>query len=233
MRQSSTQASTQYRTGKHLTTENAAKTSQQIAAELFPIEANVEHGQSTGLISTDRGRTVDFHNRLPTVEELWDLLDSVPDPEVPAVSVVDLGIVRNIQYASYEAGQEKAAQETQGYWRISITPTYSGCPATELIENEIEGALLRAGVNDYKILQQLSPSWTTDWITDKGREQLRKFGIAPPAGDSRKPGISADIECPRCGSNHHKKVSEFGSTACKALYQCEDCHEPFDYFKCI
>ncbi|OMH38409.1 phenylacetate-CoA oxygenase subunit PaaJ [Motiliproteus sp. MSK22-1] len=185
------------------------------------------------MISTDRGRTIDFHNHLPTEEALWNLLDSVPDPEVPAVSVVDLGIVRSIEYTQSEAGQDDTGQEAPGYWQISITPTYSGCPATELIENEIRGALQRSGVKNYAIQQQLSPSWTTDWITDKGREQLRKFGIAPPAGDSRKPGIAADIECPRCGSNHHKKISEFGSTACKALYQCEDCQEPFDYFKCI
>ena len=189
--------------------DNLHLSPERLAAEIFPIKA--------GLILTDRGRTLDFHGRRPTAEEIWTLLESVPDPEVPVVSVVDLGIVRSVE-------------NHNGIWVVQITPTYSGCPATELIKNEIILALERAGVDPLEVRQQMAPAWTTEWISDDGRRKLREFGIAPPTG---KAGESDNIECPRCGSVNHKRISEFGSTACKALYQCHDCQEPFDYFKCI
>ncbi len=158
-----------------------------------------------------------------TEEELWALLDEVKDPEVPAVSVVELGIVRRI------------AREGRD-WVVDVTPTYSGCPATEMIEQSIEEALRLAGVRHGRIRRVLSPAWTTDWITDTGRTRLREFGIAPPQGSASKlslTGKDETIACPNCGSAHTERVSEFGSTACKALYRCLDCREPFDYFKCI
>ncbi|SFR72992.1 ring-1,2-phenylacetyl-CoA epoxidase subunit PaaD [Marinobacter daqiaonensis] len=158
-----------------------------------------------------------------TEEELWTLLDEVKDPEVPAVSVVELGIVRRIA-------------EEDGEWVVDVTPTYSGCPATEMIEQSIVEALQLAGVRNGRIRRVLTPAWTTDWITDTGREKLREFGIAPPQGSASKlslTGMDETVICPICGSEDTQRVSEFGSTACKALYRCLDCHEPFDYFKCI
>jgi len=148
-----------------------------------------------------------------TVEAIEDriraVLADVPDPEVPAVSVVDLGIVRSV-----------SADEVQ------ITPTYSGCPATLAIELAIRAALDRAGFAGTAIRTVLSPPWTTDWITAEGHEKLRRYGIAPP---SRAGG---PIACPRCGSTQTQEVSRFGSTPCKAQWRCRDCLEPFDHFKC-
>lgn len=158
-----------------------------------------------------------------TPEDIWQLLDRVKDPEVPAVSVVELGMVRGVA-------------EEDGAWIIDLTPTYSGCPATELIEELIVEAMEQAGIRDSRIRRVLTPAWTTDWITDTGREKLRAFGIAPPQGSASKltlKGVVEVIACPQCGSDNTERLSEFGSTACKALYRCKDCREPFDYFKCI
>ncbi|MFL1404049.1 1,2-phenylacetyl-CoA epoxidase subunit PaaD [Marinobacter sp. M1N3S26] len=158
-----------------------------------------------------------------TAEELWDLLDEVKDPEVPAVSVVELGMVRRIA-------------EENGEWVVDVTPTYSGCPATEMIEDAIAEALGLAGIRNGRVQRVLTPAWTTDWITDAGREKLQAFGIAPPVGSASKltlKGVDETIRCPHCDSDHTERLSEFGSTACKALYRCLDCREPFDYFKCI
>lgn len=159
----------------------------------------------------------------PSEDQLWALLEEVKDPEVPVVSVVELGIVRRMKRVGMNL-------------RVEVTPTYSGCPATELIEQMIEQALHRAGVRKLEVVSVLTPAWTTDWITEEGREKLRAYGIAPPQGSASKMsllGHTEQIVCPLCGSEHTKRISEFGSTACKALYQCQECQEPFDYFKCI
>jgi len=145
----------------------------------------------------------------------------VPDPEVPCVTVADLGILRAVSLA----GDVAVA---------TVTPTYSGCPATLAIEMGIMAALRDAGF-EARIDRVLSPPWTTEWITAEGREKLRAYGIAPPVGAVGKRALFADVavECPRCGSGATQKISEFGSTACKAQYRCTACAEPFDYFKCI
>jgi ring-1,2-phenylacetyl-CoA epoxidase subunit PaaD len=145
------------------------------------------------------------------------VLATVPDPEIPAVSVVDLGIVRGVDDAA-----------------VHITPTYTGCPATLAIEASIRQALDAAGLQDLKIAIDLSPPWTTDWISDEGREKLRVYGIAPPPkGDGRGTlKAEAPTACPRCGSTHTEEISSFGSTPCKALMRCLSCSEPFDRFKC-
>jgi len=147
---------------------------------------------------------------------VWQVLATVPDPEIPAVSVVDLGIVRRVDPSA-----------------VIITPTYSGCPATLVIELSIRDALARAGL-DLDVRTELAPAWTTDWITDEGRAKLRAFGIAPPPlGMGARSLLNAGAaECPRCASIDTREISRFGSTPCKALWQCNACHEPFDRFKC-
>ena len=142
------------------------------------------------------------------VEGIWAVLKDVPDPEIPAVSGIDLGIVR-----SGEKG------------KVPITPTYSGCPATRFIEQSIRDALDAAGYRNVVIETQLAPPWTTDWISDEGKEKLRAYGIAPP-------DLAKVATCPRCGSTDTEEVSRFGSTPCKAQWRCRDCLEPFDRFKC-
>lgn len=174
------------------------------------------------LIASDRIPANASGERL-SIEQLWQLLDEVKDPEVPAISVVELGVVRSIEW------QDDTLH-------VCVTPTYSGCPATELIEQMIQSALEQAGLRHFRLETRLAPAWTTDWITPVGREKLREFGIAPPQGSASKlslMGHAEIIECPHCGSQQTEQVSEFGSTACKALYRCRDCLEPFDYFKCI
>jgi ring-1,2-phenylacetyl-CoA epoxidase subunit PaaD len=174
------------------------------------------------LIASDRV-PANAHPELLTEDAIWALLDNVKDPEVPAVSVLELGIVRRLSWDGEHLS-------------IDVTPTYSGCPATELIEELIAEALRAVGIRDPHINRVLTPAWSTDWITDVGREKLRVYGIAPPQGSASKMSLlGADevITCPFCDSKHTERVSEFGSTACKALYRCRDCLEPFDYFKCI
>ncbi len=146
------------------------------------------------------------------------------DPEVPVLSVVDLGIVRDV------------VQNDAGETEIIITPTYTGCPAMDVIRMNIRMVLLEQGYENVKITTVLSPAWTTDWMSEAGKEKLQAYGIAPP---NAKPqvcdmGLFAEesVQCPQCGSYHTGRISEFGSTACKSLYQCNDCQEPFDYFKC-
>lgn len=150
-------------------------------------------------------------------QALHTLLAAIPDPEIPAVSIVDLGIVRAIQAD-----------------RVVITPTYTGCPATLHIENSIRKALDDAGFADVIIETALSPAWTTDWITDEGREKLRSYGIAPPPRGAAQASLRNDThaQCPRCGSMNTEEISRFGSTPCKALWRCHACAEPFDRFKC-
>ena len=163
----------------------------------------------------------------PDAARIWDWLREVPDPEIPVVSVVDLGIVRDVRWEPKEGAKELV---------VTITPTYSGCPATSLIALEIERAIRDRGVRHVRLETQISPPWTTDWISEAGRERLKNFGIAPPPKVrqlvERLGGTAAPAECPHCGSNNTIRVSEFGSTPCKALYKCMDCLEPFDLFKC-
>ena len=174
--------------------------------------------------------------RKPADEQLWSWVAEVSDPEIPVLSITDLGIVRAIDW------QDDGCE-------VTITPTYSGCPAMQVIEDNIKAALQRHGVHA-AVRTVLSPAWTTDWISDSGRSKLKAYGIAPPA--AKAPGtlqsvsesvaqsvnISAlfarrddQVDCPQCGSTNTRLVSQFGSTACKALYRCSDCLEPFDYFK--
>jgi ring-1,2-phenylacetyl-CoA epoxidase subunit PaaD len=156
--------------------------------------------------------------------QVWELLKSVPDPEIPALSIVDLGIVRHVRRAD------------DGALRVGLTPTYSGCPATEVIRSMVRSALDGAGFGDAILEEVLSPPWTSDWLTPAGREKLRAFGIAPPEGAASGPGRlgrTAAVSCPRCGSRHSERLSEFGSTPCKAHFRCGACGEPFDYFKCL
>ena len=153
----------------------------------------------------------------------WKVLDGVLDPEVPALSLVDLGIVREVNDAP--SGLE-----------IVLTPTYSGCPATEVIEKSVIDALEAEGLGPVTVKQRLAPAWTTDWISQEGRRKLREYGIAPPgaAGEGHTIRIRArHVACPRCASSDTERLSAFGSTACKALYRCLACREPFEYFKPI
>ena len=143
-----------------------------------------------------------------TTDSIWAVLRSVMDPEIPVVSVVDLGIVRDV-----------SASE------VTITPTYSGCPATEVIERSIRESLDSAGFRDVAVKTTLSPPWTTDWISERGKEALRAYGIAPPE-------LTKAATCPQCGSTDTEEVSRFGSTPCKAQWRCKACLEPFDRFKC-
>ena len=167
---------------------------------------------------------------LPSTDEVWRWLGEVPDPEIPVVSLTDLGIVREVAHE----GDTLV---------VTLTPTYSGCPATSVIALDVEAALRAHGVEKLRVERRLSPAWTTDWITPEAREKLRDYGIAPPidgtAADGQRraaslaSGSNLAVACPRCGSRETQKVSQFGSTPCKAHYRCTACLEPFDYFKCI
>ncbi len=161
----------------------------------------------------------------PRVARAWAVLGTVMDPEVPVLSVVDLGIVR-------------AVRARAGHLAIDLTPTYTGCPATAAIRIDVETAIEAAGLGRPKIALVNAPAWTSDWIGPAAREKLRAYGIAPP--DGKAAGLHAAmfapapaLACPRCNSADTRKTSEFGSTACKALYACNACAEPFEYFKCI
>lgn len=161
-----------------------------------------------------------------TIDLVWDALAGVPDPEVPAISIVELGIVRGVSMRD-------------GRLRVEVTPTYSGCPATELIATLIRERLASIGLPDVDLVTKLSPPWTTDWMAPEGKRKLREFGIAPPhvaaridvTGISPLRRASVVVPCPRCGSKSTSLLSQFGSTACKAQYRCDACREPFDYFK--
>jgi ring-1,2-phenylacetyl-CoA epoxidase subunit PaaD len=166
-------------------------------------------------------------------KQIWEMLDQITDPEIPVLSIVDLGIVRDVKLFP-----SPLVEKGQGV-EVIITPTYSGCPAMDVISMNIRMELMQKGLADIKITQQLSPAWTTNWMTEKGKQQLKAYGIAPPQSLSGNTRISKmlfneeeNVECPQCLSKNSKLLSQFGSTACKALYQCMDCKEPFDYFKC-
>jgi ring-1,2-phenylacetyl-CoA epoxidase subunit PaaD len=154
-------------------------------------------------------------------ERAWDAAARVVDPEIPVLSIADLGVLREVRIAGDTV-------------EVVITPTYSGCPAMRMIELEIETALRAAGIDKLRIRTVLSPAWTTDWLSGDGRRKLAQYGIAPPErAASRRALFAADApSCPRCGSAQTERLAEFGSTACKALYRCRACAEPFDYFKC-
>jgi ring-1,2-phenylacetyl-CoA epoxidase subunit PaaD len=157
-----------------------------------------------------------------TEDAIWNCLRDVPDPEIPVVSVVDLGMVREVRVDGERI-------------EVDVSPTYSGCPATEVIEESILRRLQDEGFPAVSIKRVLSPPWTTDWISAAGREKLREYGIAPPVGSASKRELLGrpKVCCPRCGAEETCVVSEFGSTACKASYKCGACLEPFEYFKCI
>jgi len=163
-----------------------------------------------------------------SLEQVWHWLGEVADPEIPVISVVDLGIVRDVAFEGDTCV-------------VTITPTYSGCPAMQVIAASVKEALQAHGLEDVRIASRLAPAWTTDWMSDAGKAALKGYGIAPPvqqaidisglhAGIRRR--AAPEVSCPNCGSSHTQLTSEFGSTPCKALYKCLDCREPFDYFKC-
>lgn len=160
----------------------------------------------------------------PEEKQIWSWLEEVSDPEIPVLTVTDLGVVRKVELI-------------EDLCIVSITPTYSGCPAMNEIEENILAVLKEKGVEKIKVKTILSPAWTTDWMTEKGKEKLREFGIAPPEGSSADKSVlfgeAKKVRCPHCKSRDTEMISQFGSTACKSLYKCKSCLEPFDYFKCI
>jgi ring-1,2-phenylacetyl-CoA epoxidase subunit PaaD len=157
-------------------------------------------------------------------EKIWQILETVTDPEVPVLTILDLGIVRKINISDNSPSGD-------GGIEIVITPTYSGCPAMDMIAMNIRLALIENGFSKIKITSVLSPAWTTDWMSEDGKRKLKEYGIAAPYTRSDEMSDLV-IECPQCNSTNTKLISEFGSTACKALYKCNECLEPFDYFKC-
>ena len=183
--------------------------------------------EAVAAITVEADRAAERGGTRVSLDAIWDALATVPDPEIPVVSVVELGIVRAVEWTA--TGLE-----------VRVTPTYSGCPATDLIMDGIREALAAAGIVDARVTTVLSPAWTTDWIAPEARPKLAAFGIAPPGAAAARidvAGISPlrrarePVACPRCGSTATALLAQFGSTACKALYRCEACREPFDYFK--
>lgn len=173
--------------------------------------------------------TIAVQHTTPEEKKIWNLLETVTDPEVPVLTILDLGIVRDVETITLSDNKIKPI--------ITITPTYSGCPAMDVISMNIRMVLLQAGYQQMDIKQVLSPAWTTDWMSEEGKNKLKAYGIAPP--QYKQAVCSPDafqeeeaIPCPQCNSWNTTLVSQFGSTACKALYKCNDCKEPFDYFKC-
>lgn len=159
-------------------------------------------------------------------EHILSILREIPDPEIPVLSIEDLGVLRDVKVIGDEV-------------EVVITPTYSGCPAMDMIQMQIRMALLEHGFTKNKVTQLLSPAWTTEWMSERGKEKLKAYGIAAPnpkqqvCDEQEKLFASAEaVQCPHCESWNTRRISEFGSTACKALYQCNECREPFDYFKC-
>jgi|TARA_B100000959_G_scaffold62074_1_gene65413 ring-1,2-phenylacetyl-CoA epoxidase subunit PaaD len=145
------------------------------------------------------------------INKIWELLNTVPDPEIPVISVVELGVIRDVSFANKS-------------YTISITPTYSGCPAVKAFIDDIKSCLKENGIRNFQLKLVYSPAWTTEWMTDKTKRKLKKYGIAPP---------SNTVICPLCESQKIEVISEFGATACKSLHKCKDCLEPFEHFKCI
>jgi len=157
-------------------------------------------------------------------ETIYSYLREINDPEVPVLSIIDLGIVRDVKMNDDEI-------------EVVITPTYTGCPAMDMITTMVKIQLATLGFKKTKVTQILSPAWTTEWMSEEGKRKLKEYGIAPPnpkqqVCDQKLFAAAEAVQCPQCNSYHTHRISEFGSTACKALYQCDDCKEPFDYFKC-
>ena len=160
-------------------------------------------------------------------EDIYKWLSVVTDPEVPVLTILDLGVVRNVAVSENAEGEKEAT--------IIITPTYSGCPAMDVIAINIRMALMSRGIKRVNIENQLSPAWTTDWMSEGGKRKLKEYGIVPPVRTAENmPGLFEEdlVNCPRCGSAETLLVSQFGATSCKALYKCNSCHEPFEHFKC-
>lgn len=170
-----------------------------------------------------------------SIDTIWSWLRQVPDPEIPVISVVDLGIVREVRWDGQDADADVV---------VTVTPTYSGCPATEVIAASIHECLAEQGIGHARVETRLSPAWTTDWLGPAAREKLRAYGIAPPAGPAAEHVVdisrltrrsalkpAPSVTCPRCGSQHTLLLSQFGSTPCKSLHRCDACHETFDHFK--
>ncbi|MBX3068458.1 MAG: phenylacetate-CoA oxygenase subunit PaaJ [Microbacteriaceae bacterium] len=165
--------------------------------------------------------TKSAERRLESVSQrVWDIAATVCDPEVPVLTIEDLGVLRS-------------AELKNGVALVTLTPTYSGCPAMDTMKADVESALHSGGFKEVKVTLSLAPAWTTDWMSEDGKRKLEKFGIAPPSGHASagKVSLSLKVKCPRCGSLDTKELTRFGSTSCKALYSCNQCLEPFDYFK--
>ncbi|MGN7147482.1 1,2-phenylacetyl-CoA epoxidase subunit PaaD [Arthrobacter sp. SAFR-179] len=169
----------------------------------------------------------DFETRARTPQQdAWDIAATVCDPEIPVLTIADLGILRNVEVADNKV-------------TVTITPTYSGCPAMDAIRDDLYTAFKKEGYEDVHVDLVLAPAWTTDWMTEAGKQKLQEYGIAPPTGNSRAGGhsgpirLSLAVKCPQCSSLNTKELTRFGSTSCKALYVCQDCKEPFDYFKVL
>lgn len=169
----------------------------------------------------------DFESRTRTPQQdAWDIAATVCDPEIPVLTIADLGILRNVQV-------------TDNKVTVTITPTYSGCPAMDAIRDDLYTAFKKEGYKDVHVDLVLAPAWTTDWMTEAGKQKLQQYGIAPPTGNSKAGGhsgpirLSLAVKCPQCSSLNTKELTRFGSTSCKALYVCQDCREPFDYFKVL
>ena len=169
----------------------------------------------------------DFETRARTPQQdVWDIAATVCDPEIPVLTIADLGILRNVAVKD-------------GKVTVTITPTYSGCPAMDAIRDDLYTAFKKEGYDDVQVNLVLAPAWTTDWMTEAGKQKLQQYGIAPPTGNSKAGGhsgpirLSLAVKCPQCSSLNTKELTRFGSTSCKALYVCQDCKEPFDYFKVL
>ncbi|MGH6717254.1 MAG: 1,2-phenylacetyl-CoA epoxidase subunit PaaD [Bradyrhizobium sp.] len=154
-------------------------------------------------------------------QRAWDAAAGVVDPEIPVLTIADLGVLREVTVSD-------------GQVEVAITPTYSGCPAMNMIALEVELALEREGFRRPKVRTVLSPAWTTDWMSEEGRRKLKDYGVAPPERASSRRALfgASEVACPRCGSQDTERLAEFGSTSCKALWRCKSCRDPFDYFKC-
>ena len=161
---------------------------------------------------------------MKSLDEIKKAISEIPDPEIPVISIKELGVLRNIFY-------------DKDRLKVVITPTYSGCPAMDRFQKDITEKLELLEVKNFEIKMQFDPAWTTDWITDEAKEKLRAYGIAPPAHKTNDKnillGIKQKVECPRCRTKETELVSQFSSTACKAMYRCTSCLEPFEYFKCL
>lgn len=169
----------------------------------------------------------DFESRTRTPQQrAWDIAATVVDPEIPVLTIADLGILRNVDVQGNSV-------------TVTITPTYSGCPAMDAIRDDVYAAFKKEGYQDVLVDLVLAPAWTTDWMTEAGKQKLQEYGIAPPTGHSKAGGhsgpvrLSLAVKCPQCNSLNTKELTRFGSTSCKALYVCQDCKEPFDYFKVL